>query len=721
MLFKDQIEKRIELEQAAFEEAVNDIALASGCNTKHKLPKITDNTVIKQLLSALKINDYTLEENDFITVEEQLEKIFISNGIMQRHIRLNNKWWRETIGPILGEDKEGHPVALIQSRWSRNYTYINKKGKKIAINKKLMKEEFNLDASCFYPTLPRRAITYKDLFVFIASIIRFPQVILLISACLVMTLFGMFTPFINKQIFYTVIPNGIMQDLYPIAGLLVGAAVGAILFGITRDFILFQIKDSVNIYVQNAFMARTFSLPANFFRECPSGEISSHITGIYQLCVLLNNTIFSSLLTVIFSLLYVWQITLYAGALLVPSLLIFFCQTLLMTLNLWFSNSNRHAYLLSTSKLSGFTYKLFTGIQKIKLTGSEKRGFTRWLHLYKTCVSFRYKPMLFLALAPALIGAFSLGGTAFLYYCTIKNDIIVSDYIAFISAYGMVNGVIISLIETIPALAEARQHLKMVEPIMNAVPEVSNDKLQISFLTGAIEVSNLSFRYSLDNPWIFKNLNFKINPGEYVGIVGKSGCGKSTLLRILLGFDTPQIGAIYYGDYDLSKIDKSSLRRCIGSCLQGGSLFPGSILSNITVTAPRSSIDDAWNAARLAGIDKEIEEMPMGMQTLISEGGGGISGGQKQRILIARALINRPNLILFDEATSALDNISQKLVSNNLTTLKCTRIIIAHRLSTIVNCGRIIVLDNGGIAEEGSVEELMNKKGLFYEMSLRQQ
>ncbi|MEG2849909.1 MAG: hypothetical protein RR880_06730 [Bacteroidales bacterium] len=164
MLFKDQIEKRIELEQAAFEEAVNDIALASGCNTKHKLPKITDNTVIKQLLSALKINDYTLEENDFITVEEQLEKIFISNGIMQRHIRLNNKWWRETIGPILGEDKEGHPVALIQSRWSRNYTYINKKGKKIAINKKLMKEEFNLDASCFYPTLPQRAITYKDLF-----------------------------------------------------------------------------------------------------------------------------------------------------------------------------------------------------------------------------------------------------------------------------------------------------------------------------------------------------------------------------------------------------------------------------------------------------------------------------------------------------------------------------------------------------------------------------
>ena len=192
------------------------------------------------------------------------------------------------------------------------------------------------------------------------------------------------------------------------------------------------------------------------------------------------------------------------------------------------------------------------------------------------------------------------------------------------------------------------------------------------------------------------------------------------MLRLLLGFEEPQSGGIYYDDYDLSKVDKPSLRRNIGTCLQSGSLFPGDVYSNITITAPWSTQDDAWEAARLAGIDKDIAALPMGMHTLISEGGGGFSGGQKQRILIARALLNKPSLIFFDEATSALDNISQKQVADNLDTLGCTRVVIAHRFSTIRHCDRIIVLDKGEIAEEGTFDELMANGKLFYEMSKRQ-
>ena len=191
-------------------------------------------------------------------------------------------------------------------------------------------------------------------------------------------------------------------------------------------------------------------------------------------------------------------------------------------------------------------------------------------------------------------------------------------------------------------------------------------------------------------------------------------------MRLLLGFETPNSGAIYYDGHDLKTLDVRSVRQCIGVDLQDSRLFPGSIFANIIVTAPWSTLDDAWEAARLAGVDEDIRAMPMGMHTLVSEGGGGLSGGQKQRILIARAIISKPSILLFDEATSALDNITQQRVIQSLSSLKCTRIVIAHRLSTVQDCDRIIVLDQGKVVEEGTYEELMANKGLFYEFAVRQ-
>lgn len=221
-------------------------------------------------------------------------------------------------------------------------------------------------------------------------------------------------------------------------------------------------------------------------------------------------------------------------------------------------------------------------------------------------------------------------------------------------------------------------------------------------------------------PLIIDNLSLKIKAGQYIAIVGKTGCGKSTLLRLLLGFETPKKGAIYYDNKDLSTIDLKSLRRNIGVVMQNGKLMQGDIYSNIVVAAPWLKLDDAWEAAELAGIADDIRAMPMGMHTVISEGSGGISGGQKQRLLIARAIAPKPKIIMFDEATSALDNITQRRVSESLDKLKCTRIVIAHRLSTIRQCDRIIVLDKGKIIEDGNYDELITQNGFFAELIARQ-
>ena len=233
-------------------------------------------------------------------------------------------------------------------------------------------------------------------------------------------------------------------------------------------------------------------------------------------------------------------------------------------------------------------------------------------------------------------------------------------------------------------------------------------------------MNNVTFRYDENMPPVLDNLSLKIRSGQYVAIVGSTGCGKSTLMRIMLGFEKPQKGAVYYDGKDLNRIDLKSLRRKIGVVMQNGRLFNGDIYSNIVISAPELTIDDAWEAADLAGMKEDIENMPMGMYTILSEGMGGISGGQRQRLMIARAIAPKPKILMFDEATSALDNVTQKKVSESLDKLKCTRIVIAHRLSTIKQCDRIVVLDKGHIIEDGNYEELIAKNGFFAELVARQ-
>ena len=270
------------------------------------------------------------------------------------------------------------------------------------------------------------------------------------------------------------------------------------------------------------------------------------------------------------------------------------------------------------------------------------------------------------------------------------------------------------------SVAQIRPVLEMAEPILNAEPEVTEEKEIVTELAGNIEVSHVTFRYEQNTPYVLKDLNMKIRAGEYVAIVGRTGCGKSTLVRLLLGFEKPETGSVFYDQHDLANVDPRSLRKSIGVAIQNGELFQGDIFSNITISAPQLKMEDAWAAAELAGIADDIREMPMGMQTMISEGSGGISGGQKQRLIIARAVAPRPKILIFDEATSALDNKTQKQVSDALDGLKCTRIVIAHRLSTIRNCDRILVMDQGTIIEEGTYDDLIAREGLFAELVRRQ-
>ncbi|WP_304508679.1 NHLP bacteriocin export ABC transporter permease/ATPase subunit [Anaerotignum sp.] len=650
----------------------------------------------------------------------QLEYLLRPTGIMKRRVELTDGWWKDTTGPLLGYTKDGSEIALLPTfPWGYSFYDIENK-KRIKVNKK-NNWKLGAEAFCFYRALPPKKLTMNDLIRFVLGSITASDILLVLLASFMVSLLGMFLPFMNKQIFNTVIPSGTKSDVFPLTCLLVGAAIGGALFEISRGLLLMRLRDKINISVQSAAMARLFGLPASFFKNHSAGELGSRIMSINSICNMLSDTVLSTGLAALFSFLYIFQMIHFAPALVMPSISILLFMFVFIIISGYVQQKLSKKRTNISAKINGLVFGLFGGIQKVKLAGAEKRAFAKWAKAYKEMGKCTYTPPMFLRINDAVSGALVLGGSIILYYFSGVHKIATSDFIAFSASYGVVSGAMTSLAGVIMTFATVKPLLEMIKPILDAVPEGDESKTQITSLRGNIELSNVSFRYSEDGPFILDHVSLKIHQGEYIAVVGSSGSGKSTLMRILLGFEKPGSGAVYYDGNDLNNLYVPSVRQHIGTCLQDGKLFSGDIFSNIIITAPWSTVEDAWEAARMAGLDQEISAMPMGMHTMISEGGGGISGGQRQRILIARALIGKPKILFFDEATSALDNLTQKFVANNITSLGCTRFVIAHRLSTVINCDRIIVLDKGKIVEEGNYKELMKRKGLFYDFAIRQE
>lgn len=720
--FDEQIKDRKRNDDDAFAEAFANMASAiTGKKIEASLNN--DRTVTKDAIDEI-LKYYHVKSREvpdgISDMNEQLEYLMRPYGIMRRTVKLEEGWYRDAAGAMLGVLAEsGRVVALIPTGLS-GYSYFDwETGKRRRINRK-NQHLFEEEAIAFYKPFPLKKISLPSLAAYIARTLSVSDYVMIGLATLALSLIGMISPLITKLLFDRVLLSGNVRLLIAIAFFSVSVSVSTLLISAVKNMVTARIETKLNISIEAATMMRIMSLPADFFKQYSSGELSSRASQVGALCKMLASTVLSTGLTSIFSLVYISQIFAYAPMLVVPALLIILATVVFSVVSSLVQMKLSTRQMELSGKESGMTYSLITGIQKIKLAGAEKRAFARWGNLYAQSAKLEYGPPAFIELNSVIALAISLVGTLVMYTMAVKSGISVADYYAFTTAYGMVSGAFSALAGIALNIAQIKPMLTMVKPFFDAVPEVSDGKQVLTRLSGGIEMNNVSFRYSENMPLIIDNLSLKIRPGQYVAIVGKTGCGKSTLMRLLLGFEHPQKGAIYYDGKDLERIDLRSLRRRVGVVMQNGKLFQGDIYSNIVISAPWLSQDEAWEAAELAGIADDIRMMPMGMNTIISEGSGGISGGQRQRLMIARAVAPKPKILMFDEATSALDNLTQKKVSESLDALKCTRIVIAHRLSTIKQCDRIIVLDHGKIIEDGKYDELIAKNGFFAELVARQ-
>ena len=720
--FEEQIRQRMESDRDLLEESFTEVAGAVlGSRVVNKLRD-------KQMITKAAIDEVQkyyhckpTEIPDTIRdANEQLEYALRPHGIMLRAVQLTPGWYKDAFGPMLGfVGEQETPVALLPNIL-HGYHYTDPEtGKTVRVTRKTAKK-LSPDALCFYTPLPMKKIGVLDLLMHMKSSIAASDIALILLATFAVTFVGMIEPRVQKALIGPGLEMHSYALLVGMTAFAVSAVIASTLVNTVKGLIMGRISTKTSLSIGAAVMMRVLSLPVSFFRKYSSGDLATRINTVESLAQSLLNMILSTGLGSLVSLLYVAQIFQFTPALVAPSLIIILTTVVLgAAISLLQIRYARRRMKLN-AQVNAAEFAVVGGVQKIKLAGAEKRAFAKWAKPFAARSEIDYNPPLLLKLSSVILLAVTLIGNVILYYLAVQAKVTAADYTAFTAAYGRVMGAFSALSGIVVSVAQLAPALEMAKPILETEPEISESKDVITKLSGAISLEHVTFRYDENTPDVLSDLSLKIRPGEYVAIVGRTGCGKSTLVRLLLGFEKPQTGAIYYDGRDIGSIDPKSLRRKMGVVTQNGQLLSGTIFSNITISAPQLSAEDAWQAAEIAGIANDIREMPMGMQTMVSEGQGGLSGGQKQRLMIARAVAPKPRILIMDEATSALDNKTQKQVSEALDRLECTRIIIAHRLSTVRNCDRILVMDHGRIVESGTYDELLKKNGVFSELVARQ-
>lgn len=660
-----------------------------------------------------------------ISPEERLRRICIASRVRHRRVILRDDWWRRDNGPLLAfraseEGRDRRPVALLPTSSSSYDAVDTLDGRRLPVDREYA-ETLEGQGFMLYRPLPEGPVGKLDLLLFALRGCRKDLSTLLLMG-LGAGLLSLLVPIVTGQIFGRVIPSSSREQLLQLTLALVVGALGAALFQITRGIAVLRLGGKLDGSLQPAVWDRLLQMPASFFRRFTVGDLVQRSMGIDAIRGALTGNVTTSLLAAVFSVFsfailfyYSWPLALLATALVAGLLLA--TGTLA-----WLQLRHQRRVLELRGRISSLLFGLINGIAKLRVAGAERRAFSLWADRFGEQRELTVRAQRIANVQAVVNVCYPLASSLAIFgmaAVSLRADIGLSDFLAFNAAFGQFQAAALSSIGLVSTLLTLVPTYERLEPVLETPPEVDSSKAEAGELEGDIELSHVFFRYDDDGPLILDDVSFRASPGEMIALVGPSGSGKSTCLRLLLGFEQPASGSIYFDGQDLPSLDLDSVRRQIGVVLQGGRPMVGNIYSNI-VGSSNLGLDAAWEAARMAGLAEDIEAMPMGMHTVISEGAGTFSGGQRQRLLIARAVVHRPRILLFDEATSALDNRTQETVSRSIERLKATRIIVAHRLSTILGADRIYVLDRGRVAEQGTYEELLAAGGVFTRLAERQ-
>jgi NHLM bacteriocin system ABC transporter ATP-binding protein len=651
-----------------------------------------------------------------------LDMLARNSNFRTREVALTGEWYKQDSGPILGFMKEdGRPVALIPDSPSayilHDVSLHNKK--RVDRDTASQLEDWGV---VFYRPFRSKEIKLGDLLSFGLQSCWKRDLLIIVLMGILGGLLSTAVPLATGIVFDSVIPEGEKGALLQILLALGAAALAAMLFQLTRSLATMRLEGKMDGALQAAVWMRLLSLPVPFFRQFSAGELAMRAMGISQIRMILSGTTLNTVLSGVFSVFTFVLLFFYDARLAWIAAALVVLAILVMGYLGYHKVRLERQVLEASNYITGLMLQLIGGVLKFRVAGAEKSAFGRWAREFGRQRQLTVRRESVSNALMTFNAVFPVAANIIIFYALTSSARALppGQFVGFFSAFSTFMLSMVSLSDALIGANLVIPLYQRAKPILETLPEDDDSKLNPQVLTGSIEVSHVSFRYHPDGSLVLNDVSFEVKEGDYIALVGTSGCGKSTLLRLLLGFEKPETGNIYYNGQDLTKADLRAVRRQLGVVLQNSQLMTGNILSNIIGANPNLTIDDAWEAARMAGIEEDIKEMPMGMFTVISEGAGTISGGQKQRLMIARAIVNKPKILFFDEATSALDNRTQAIVSESLDKLQATRVVIAHRLSTIINCNKILVMDQGRIVESGTYQELMEKNGVFAALARRQ-
>jgi NHLM bacteriocin system ABC transporter ATP-binding protein len=666
---------------------------------------------------------------DLRRLKQRLPAIAKTSRFRFRSVALRDNWWETDHGPVLGYLEEGlAPVAILKNKATEYELVEPQTGIRKPIDATVAATLCPFAIS-FYRPFPEKKLTAWDLIKFGVRESKM-DLWAILAMGVMLGLLGMVTPYFSGQIFDSIIPAADRNQLLQFTIGLIAAALGTFAFELVRAISVLRLEGKMDYLIQAGVWDRLLALPSTFFRDYTAGDLADRALGVDQIRQAVSQAgtqaivgIISATIMILFLFSYNAKMAFVAVGLILLSVVF------PMSLNFFQVKHQRKLFYIRGS-ISGLVLQLINGVNKLRVSGSEDRAFREWARKFaeQKRVAFAIGRLtnaanVFNHVFPVICTAILFAMYAWFRDQAEKNGesfkMSTGEFIAFNTTFTNILSSFLALSAASLELIIILPLFERLVPIIEASPEIDEAKEHPGELTGEIEVSHLTFRYLKDGPPILRDVSLHIRPGEFVALIGGSGSGKSTLLRLLLGFEKPESGSILYDNQDLSSLDLREVRQQTGVVLQSSKLMPTDIYRNI-IGSHQLSLNDAWEAARMSGLDRDIKNMPMGMNTVVSEGGGTFSGGQRQRLMVARALVNKPRIIFFDEATSALDNETQRTVTESLDAMQATRIVIAHRLSTIINADKIYVLMNGEMVQSGTYGQLINRPGPFADLAKRQ-
>ena len=658
----------------------------------------------------------------------QIRDIARASGLRVRNVLLQDRWWHKDSGPMLGflEDKR-HPVALLRSHSGAYYIVDPRGGSKVRVDEESV-QGLSVDARMFAESLPTDVSRLWQIPRWAAGEV-WADISFVILLALLITLLGMLVPQATAALVDVAIPEANLRMLLEIGLGLCAAVFGIAVLSVAQGIATVRFSIWVNAKAQSAIFCHVLLLTAPFFRRFTDGDLLDRLMAISEVSQEFNSTSIRSLLVGLTASLNLGLLFYYDPRLATVVLGLGLVVLLFTVLGFVSIHKYQKVLLDLQGSFKGFVFEVTSAVGKIRLAGAGDRILGLWLKRYARQVSLKLRvqqiedsvdTLNYSVPLAGLILVYAVGGQSLIGSTAQASGLSLGIFLAFTTAMTTFLLGLTSLSTTALELLDMLAKFERIKPIIAAEKEVRIDAIDPGPLEGRVTLQDVSFGYDPKGPAILQNLNIDIQPGEFLALVGPSGCGKSTIFRLLVGFERPDAGRVLFDGQDLNQLDLGAVRSQLGCVLQSAEVSAGSIVENIAGSS-RVGIDEIWRAAEDAGLAEDIEQMPMGIHTMISEGGGNISGGQKQRLLIARALVKNPRILLLDEATSALDNNTQATVTASLKRRNVTRIAIAHRLSTIQDADRIIVLKSGKVSETGTFEALMEKSGLFASMMSKQQ